>query len=812
MKAFAEILLPLNLPGTFTYEIPPLLINQAAVGKRVIVPFGKQKLYSGIIVHLKNESDYALTKEIVDIIDESPVLNTLHLQFWQWISDYYLCNVGEVMQAGMPTGIKFDSETFFSLLKQPEYIDILSEQEQIIIEALRHRSFAIKDIQKLLGKKTVYPAIKKLLNDGIITGDEVLKNQYKVKTETFYQLTNSLNHDELNELINNWGNRAAKQLEVLNEIIFLSNVSPLIAKKELKEKFTNTDAALKKLIERNIIEEIYIQKGRLPDEKISTIDNILLSGIQQKAYNAIQECFQQHEVTLLHGVTASGKTHVYIKLIEDMLQKKMQVLYLLPEIALTSQIIRKLRSYFGNQVGVYHSKFNPNERVEIWNKVLNEEYKIIIGVRSSIFLPFQHLGLIIVDEEHDGSYKQHDPAPRYHARDAAVMLAKLTDAKVVLGTATPSLESYLNAIENKYGLVNMNQRFMNVNMPEILVVNTKEALRKKQMQSHFTNKLTEEINNTLNIKEQVILFLNRRGYSPFIECSDCSHVPKCKNCDVSLTYHKHINKLKCHLCGYVENNPARCSACGSHNLKMVGMGTEKIEDEIQILFPSSKIDRLDIDTARGKEAHQNIIEKFERYETDILVGTQMLSKGLDFDKVRLVGVINVDQMLNYPDFRSGEKTFQLVSQVSGRAGRKDGKGIVILQTSRPNHPIIQFAAAHDYGAYYQHEIEQRRQFFYPPFSRIIKITLKHKELSIAQQATHQFIKHIILPFAVKKLGPITPVISRVKNMYLQEVVFKIPKNNVLLQSTKEKILLAIREITQNTLLKGVYFHIDVDAN
>jgi primosomal protein N' (replication factor Y) (superfamily II helicase) len=809
MNLFADIIVPLALPGTYTYSIPEPLQPKAAAGKRVVVSFGTQRLYSGIIVGLKNESSFPQTKDVLEIIDDAPVLNSLHLQFWHWLCDYYLCYPGEVMHAAMPTGMRFDSETFFSLLNDDAQLN-LNDDEIILVEALRHRSYALKDIQKLLSKKNVYPVIRKLVNEGIITGDEVLRNQYKARTEKYFKLTHAYTDEQLNEILEQWDKRAAKQLELLQEIIFLSEISPFVSKKELNEKFPNAAASLKKLMEKNLIEEIVIQKGRLKETPIVEEKDIVLTHKQLLAFQAIQQSFQQHEVTLLHGVTSSGKTHIYIKLIEEMLQHKMQVLYMLPEIAITSQIIRKLKTFFGNKVGVYHSKFNTNERVEIWNKVLSEEYQVVLGVRSSLFLPFQHLGLIIVDEEHDSSYKQQDPSPRYHARDAAVMLGKLTDAKVLLGTATPSLETYKNVKEGKYGLVEMNERFLGYRMPEVVVVNTKEAQRKKQMRSHFSQTLLDEIQKTLNQKEQVILFQNRRGYAPFIQCGECSFIPKCKNCDVSLTYHKHINKLKCHLCGYTEKNHERCSACGSHNLKMQGIGTEKIEDEIALLFPQAKLDRLDIDAARGKEVHQVIIEKFETRETDILVGTQMVTKGLDFDHVHLVGIIHVDQLLNYPDFRSSERTFQLVAQVSGRAGRKAHNGLVILQTSRPEHPVVQFAAAHDYRSFYDYELQHRSRFFYPPFSRMIRITVKHKELNAAVQAAQYLLKHISLPANVKLLGPVTPVISRIKNLYLQDIVFKIPKNSALLQQAKEQIEHAIHQVTQNALLKTAQFHVDVD--
>jgi primosomal protein N' (replication factor Y) len=811
MNSYAEILVPLALPGTFTYRIPEWLQDKVAVGKRAVVQFGSQRLYSGIITALKSESAYSNTKDILDIVDEQPIINKINLRFWQWMSDYYVCSMGEVMHAALPTGIKFDSETKFSLLNESsDVLQDLNDDEHILVEALRNRSFSLQEIQKLLNKKTVYPVIRKLLNEGIITGDEILRNQFKAKSEKYYKLTSSLSEDDLYAIIVSPDKRLKKQAEILKEIIHLSDISPLVLKKELNDKFPNTASPISRLIEKGLIEEVIITKGRMDDEKADAGEVVLLSTNQNTAYNKIKESFSKHEVTLLHGVTSSGKTHIYLKLIEETIAAGKQVLYLLPEIALTNQIIRKLKSYFGKNVGIYHSKFNANERVEIWNKTLSGEYKIVLGVRSAIFLPFKNLSFIVIDEEHDGSYKQQDPAPRYHARDAAVVLAQMANAKVLLGTATPSLESYHNAIENKYGLVEMPERFGGSQLPETMVVNMKEAIRKKKVTSHFSEILLNEIETSLQKNEQVILFQNRRGYVPYIQCNECAWTPKCKNCDVSLTYHKFFNKLKCHYCGYTEKNPERCASCGSHALKMQGIGTEKIEDEINVLFPKARLDRLDLDAARGKEAHNKIIHKFEQQETDILVGTQMVTKGLDFDHVRLVGIINVDSLLNYPDFRSGERTYQLIEQVSGRAGRKDKKGLVVLQTSRPDNPVVQYATLHDFKMFYQSEMQMRRQFFYPPYSRLINITLKHKDRETVIQAANTFVKQLQLDASIKKFGPIAPLISRIKNLYLQDILLKIPRQAVLLKKTKYQIVESINLLHQNALLKGVHVHIDVD--
>jgi primosomal protein N' (replication factor Y) (superfamily II helicase) len=802
---------PLALPGTFTYRVPDSLQNKVMVGKRAVVQFGSQRLYSGIIIKLKDETEFSNTKEILDIVDEQPVILDIHLRFWKWLSEYYLCSMGEVMHAALPTGIKFDSETKFSLLNESDDVfHSLNDEEHILVEALKHRSFSLQEIQKLLNKKTVYPVIKKLLNEGVITGDEILRNQFKPKIEKYLQLKSTITEEELKSIVFTSDKRLKKQVEILQEIIHLSDISPLILKKELTDKFPNCTSSLNKLMEKGLLEEVLITKDRLEDENKILHHDILLSQKQINTCKNIKALFQQHDVVLLHGVTSSGKTHIYLKLIEETISTGKQALYLLPEIALTAQIIKKLKSYFGNQVGIYHSKFNANERVEIWNKTLSGEYKVVLGVRSSIFLPFQNLGLIVVDEEHDGSYKQQDPAPRYHARDAAIVLAQMTDAKVLLGTATPSLESYHNATEGKYGLVEMADRHGGSQLPETVVVNMKEAARKKKTTSHFSETLLNEIETSLNQKEQVILFQNRRGYVPYIQCNDCSWSPKCKNCDVSLTYHKYFNKLKCHYCGYTEKNPERCASCGSHTLKMQGIGTEKIEDEISVLFPKAKLDRLDLEAARGKDAHNKIIQKFEHQETDILVGTQMVTKGLDFDHVRLVGIINVDSLLNYPDFRSGERTYQLIEQVSGRAGRKDKKGFVVLQCSRPENPVVQYATVHDYKSFFQSEMEMRRQFFYPPYSRIINITLKHKDRDTVHQAANTFLKLLSLDASIKKFGPFPPLISRIKNLYLQDIVLKIPRQSALLKKTKAGIIEAVNLLHQNVLLKSVQVHVDVD--
>lgn len=809
MNLFADIIIPIAIPGTYTYRIPDRLQQCAAAGKRAIVPLGTKKLYSGLITNLKRETNHQQVKDIVDIIDDIPVVHPLHLQFWQWICKYYLCFPGEVMHAAFPAGLRFDSETHFSLLhKQPSVT--FSPEEMIVIEALRHKSCTLKDIQKLLSKQNVYPIIRKLIHEGIITSDEVLRHQYKARSEIYYMLENTYTDQQWNDLINQWDKRATRQLELLEEIFFHAQTSPLVSKKKLMEKFSDINNPLKKLIEKGLIKEIVVPMSRLHVEASPETKEITLTRHQQMAYRAMQETFLHHDVVLLHGITSSGKTYLYLKLIEEMLQHKMQVLYLLPEIALTAQIIRKLQAHFGHKVGVYHSKFNAPERVEIWNKVLKGEYQVVLGARSALFLPFQQLGLIIVDEEHDGSYKQQDPAPRYHARDAAVMLGKITDAKVLLGTATPSLESYKNAQDGKYGLVELKERFLGYQLPEVIVVNTSEAQRKRQMRAHFAQVLIDEIQNTLARKEQVILFRNRRGYAPFIQCGECGVTLKCRHCDVSLTYHKSINKMKCHWCGYTEKNPDKCQNCGSFMLKMQGSGTQKIEDEIAMLFPHARIDRLDLDAARGKDTHEEIIEKFEQRKTDILVGTQMITKGLDFDHVRLVGVIHVDHMLSYPDFRSAERTFQLLAQVSGRAGRKDHHGRVILQTTRPQHPVIQYSAAHDYYSFYQHELAQRKSFFYPPFSRLIRITVKHKKAEEALQAALYLRKQIQLPQNVKIFGPVSPVVARVKNLYHQQILLKIPKNTALLQHTKHQIEHALQLTQQHHLLRTAQFSVDVD--
>lgn len=812
MAKFVEVMIPLAVSGVYTYSVPEEWQKDVAIGKRTIVSFGAKKLYTGLITAIKSKSDFKAVKPILEIIDDAPLLSALHLSFWSWMSEYYQCSLGEVMISALPSGIRFDSETLFSAtLIENQNIKYLSENEKLIWEYLNKKSCTLKEIEILIANQKIYPLLHQMLQAGYISGEERIKNPAQKKTKRYYRLVENLTDAQVSSFLNQIEKKAIKQWEVFSEIIHLSDIHVLISEEEIKNKIKNAQPALKQLLEKKWIAVVEQEVSRLKINVPKSQEEVILTYPQQKAFESLEQQFFKQDTVLLQGVTGSGKTYVYIKIIEKMLAQKMQTLYLLPEIALTGQIIKKLQSYFGNKVGIYHSKFNTQERIEIWHRVHTEQYGVILGTRSSLFLPFKNLGLIIIDEEHDGSYKQHDPAPRYHARDAAIMLAQFMDAKVVLGSATPSLETYKNMKDGKYGWVQMKTRFLNAKLPQINIVNTQEALRKKQMNGSFSKTLFDKIQDKLLKSEQIILFQNRRGFAPYLKCNDCEHSPKCKNCDVSLTYHQYLKKIKCHLCGYSENTPSTCKQCSSSAIKMVGTGTEKIEEEIQLFFPHAKTDRLDLETARGKESHLRIIENFESQKTQILIGTQMVTKGLDFDHVSLVGIVNVDLLLQQPDFRAAEKTFQLIAQVSGRAGRKETEGEVILQSARPQHPIIQLAAQNDFEAFYELEMQHRKDFFYPPFSRMIKLTLKHKQPEALKQATDYFVKQFRLPAGIKMLGPTTPLISKIKNLYLKELTFKIPKNTMLINLCKQNIAEATKALQQHSLLRQTVMSIDVDT-
>ncbi len=810
---FIEVVLPLAISKTYTYRVPLEMSSGISIGKRVVVQFGRSKIYTAIIYQI-SEVPPALyeAKYIIDVLDEVPIVNEFQLRLWKWMSEYYLCHMGEVMQAALPSALKLASETRI-ILNQSEEIDkaLLSDKEFLIVDALDlHAELKVSDISKLLGQKTVFPILRGLFEKNIIIISEEISEKFKPRKKSFITLNPLYKEAASRKALFEVLERAPKQLELLLAYFKLEKQLAEIAKSELLETSGSGPSALKALIDK----EVFIQEdkivSRLSAEELETLHDFKLNDAQEIALAGIREQLKEKDVVLLYGETSSGKTQIYIRLIEQMLLEGKQTLYLLPEIALTTQVVERLREHFGSQVGIYHSRFNDNERAEVWQKVLKGEYKMILGARSSIFLPFKELGLVIVDEEHESSYKQYDPAPRYHARDSAIYLAHLHKAKILLGSATPSLESYYNAKIKKYGLVTLKGRYGGVKSPLIEVVSIAEETKRKTMQSHFTSVLMNEIKEALSRKEQVILFQNRRGYTPFLLCTTCGFTPKCINCDVSLTFHKSSAKLHCHYCGYKQDVLTACPACGSTRIEQKGFGTEKIEDELQRLFEEAKIARMDLDSTRTRNSFQVLLNDFEEGKIDILVGTQMVAKGLDFGNVTTIGIISADSMLNYPDFRAFERSFQMLAQVSGRAGRRAKQGKVIIQAYDTSHRIISQVIRNDYEEMFNTEILERRNFHYPPLYRLIQLDVKHKDLSKLVIIAVSLGKLLRSQFGERILGPEAPMISRIRNYYIQTILIKVEKEGVSVHKIKEalqQILINFDTIPAN---KGVYMHIDVD--
>lgn len=844
---FVDVILPIRIPNLYTYSVPDELIEEVAVGKRVIVQFGaKKKMYSALVrqIHSNKPEGYE-TKEIISVLDNQPIVTAQQFQFWDWMAEYYLCTRGEVMNAALPAALKLESETLFIFNKEINIDQAeLSNDAYFIAEALeKANEFTIEQIQKFLHKKSVHKTVQELLEKKVVSLKEEIEDEYKPKYETYIRLHESF-QDEVRqrEIFDQLEKRAPKQVNALLAYLKISqrqsehSSSPLplgesfvtfgeVSAAMLMKESAVDASVIKKLIEKNIFVEEKKEVSRLDNnssnsktlkEKTESSDKVEpLNETQKEILLSIKKDFEEREVVLLHGVTSSGKTHIYIHLIEEQIKQGKQVLYLLPEIALTAQIISRLKKVFGNKVGVYHSRFSNNERVEIWKNTWNGNYQIVLGARSAIFLPFQNLGLILVDEEHDSSFKQYEPAPRYHARDAAVVLGKIHDAKCLLGTATPSIESYQNTKSGKYGLAVIKERFGGVMMPEILLVNMRDFIRQKKMHSHFTEYLLNEIKEALQSKEQVILFQNRRGFAPIMMCSDCGWIPKCKNCDVSLTYHKAFDAMRCHYCGYKTKVPVACHACGSTALRLQGFGTEKIEEDLKLLIPEARIDRLDLDAVKRKNGHQKVIQLFEEQKIDVLVGTQMVTKGLDFDHVRLVGILNADLLLHYPDLRSSERAFQLMAQVAGRAGRKQKQGKVIIQTSKPDHPVLQFVLHNNYEAFFEEEIKMRKLFKYPPFYRLINIEIKHRDVKVAEAAAKVFFEKIRVAKTesakgLQIIGPVSPVISRIRNLWIKEIMIKMPKNSVIINEIKKLVRDSADALIREKKFAAVQVVIDVD--
>ncbi|MEM8522216.1 primosomal protein N' [Flavobacterium sp. PL12] len=812
---FVEVILPLSLSKTFTYSISEAEFFYIKPGMRVAVPFGKSKIYTALVIEIhRNQPTLYEAKEIHQILDENPIVTLIQIAHWQWIASYYMCAIGDVYRGAMPSALLLESETLISQ-KTDIFVDssLLSDEEFLVYEALQQQSsLKVQDIIAILNKKNIFPVIQKLIDKNILVLQEEIQETYKPKLVRYVRLHEKYNSNQgLSELLEILKS-AAKQKEIVMRYFQLSasEKKPITVKK-LIEEANSSSAIVKALIEKEIFEDYLLQEDRVNFDGNFLNKELKLSEAQNEAFVAIKDNFDSKEVCLLHGVTSSGKTEIYIKLIEEHLATGKQILYLLPEIALTTQLVGRLSAYFGNKVAVFHSKYNNNERIEVWNQVLqnSEKAQVVIGARSALFLPFNSLGLIIVDEEHEQTFKQADPAPRYHARDAAIVLAYSHKAKVLLGSATPSIETYFNAKSEKFGLVEITKRYGNVLMPAIELVDLKDKYFRKKMTGHFSDILIAEMTSALSLGEQVILFQNRRGYSPIIECLTCGHVPQCQQCDVSLTYHKHKNQLRCHYCGYSMAKPTNCHACSSVDLTTKGFGTEQIEQELVSIFPSSKIGRMDQDTTRGKFGFEKIIDSFKNREIDILVGTQMLAKGLDFDNVSLVGVMNADNMLYHPDFRAFERSFQMLTQVAGRAGRSEKQGKVIIQTYNPNHNTIQQVTNNDYLGMYNEQLYDRQIYKYPPYFRIIKITLKQRDYDKLKSGSMWLYQVMSQNLQMPVLGPEEPLISRIRNEYIRTIIIKIPQN-VHIGNTKDAIQKMLNSFEAVAQFRAIKVTLNVD--
>jgi len=810
---YAEIIIPLALPKNYTWAIPIELSEGVMIGMRVEVMLGSNKRYAGIIKNiLFKKPDGFNPKPILGVLDDEPIVYPAQLQLWEWMASYYMCTEGEVMQAAVPSHLKISSESIF-ILNEGAVMDgqLLSDTEYIVSEALQiKKQLSLIEIQKLLDKKSVYPVINKLIQKGICSVEETMHDKYTIKVENLLHLQPDYHSESaLEQLLNDW-TRAPKQLALLLSFLHLQKTEGQVQQKALLDKSGAAHAQLKALIDKGIL---VVEKRKIDrlavDASLGNANLHQLSAGQQLAYDSMVEQMKTHSVNLMHGVTGSGKTQIYAALIEHAIQANQQALYMLPEIALTAQMIRRLKQYFGGKIAIYHSKFNPNERVEIWNKVKSGEIKIVLGARSALFLPYKNLSLIIIDEEHDASYKQQDPAPRYQARDTAIYYANQLGAKVVLGSATPSVETYYNAMQKKFGYYHLKERFSEGALPQMEIIDTKKQTEQSAI---LTPQLLEAIRATVAKNKQVILFQNKRGYAPYMICETCGWIPHCKHCDVSLTLHKRKNLLSCHYCGAVYPVVHTCEACGKQSFKQKSFGTEQIEEKLALAMPHLRIARMDLDNIKGKNEHDNLIQQFERREIDVLVGTQMVVKGLDFEHVDLVGIVDADSLLNFNQYRVNERAFQMMEQVSGRAGRKNDQGKVILQLSQTNHPVIEYVKAHNYTAFYEFEINNRKHFAYPPFSRLMSILFKHKENHIAEEAANHFLQSLDPLIQKTVMGPAQPIINRIRNKYIWELCVKITKQPQQLQIAKKQLLHFIQLIAVHPRYKSVQIIIDIDPN
>ena len=819
MEKFVDVILPLPLQACFTYALPPEMDGQVQTGCRVVVSFGRKKFYTGIVrnVHCLKPQGYEV-KEVSAVLDGQPILLPLQFKFWEWLADYYLCTQGDVYKAALPSGLKLESETVVEYNPDFEATEPLPEREQKVLDLLAvEPEQTVTRLEKDSGLKNILAVVKSLLEKDALFVKEELKRTYKPKTEMRVRLTEAArNERRLHFFFDELQRRAPKQLDLLLKYIGLSGflsgqAVKEVSKAELLKRSGATPAVFSGLVDKGVFEVYQQEVGRLETVSQAVIPLNALNVHQQRAFDEIRASFREKNVCLLHGVTSSGKTEIYIHLIDEAVRQGRQVLYLLPEIALTTQITERLKRVFGSRLGIYHSKFPDAERVEVWQKQLSHEpYDIILGVRSSLFLPFRRLGLVIVDEEHENTYKQQDPAPRYHARNAAIVLASMCGAKTLLGTATPSVESWYNATEGgKYALVELKERYREIRLPEIIPVDIKELQRKKCMNGPFSPLLLQYVRKALEQKEQVILFQNRRGFAPMIECHTCGWVPKCKNCDVSLTYHKGLNRLTCHYCGYTQPVPHQCPACEGVDLRNRGFGTEKIEDDVKAIFPEARVARMDLDTTRTRAAYERIIRDFQQGRTDILIGTQMVSKGLDFDHVSVVGILNADIMMNYPDFRAYERAFQLMAQVAGRAGRKNRQGRVVLQTKSIDHPIIPQVMHNDFEGMVAGQLAERQLFRYPPYYRLVYVYLKHRNEQLLDVMAQTMAAKLRAVFGARILGPDKPPVARIQTLFIRKVVLKI-ETNAPMARARQLLVQVQQEMVAEDRFKSLIVYYDVD--
>ncbi len=812
---YIDVILPLPLEGSFSYRVPPGIEGAPCVGGRVIVPFGTAKFHTGIVTRIYEDEPKGkyTVKDIIDVVDKQPTVITQQIKFWQWISQYYICPIGDVYKAAVPSGMKLESETQLELVEDFDNWEKLTKKEMDILELIQTRGFkTISHVQKACKESQLTRILRSLMKKKALTIREEIKKAFSPKTETHVKLTKAYRTEKaLNDLAASL-EKTPKRYDLLMKYLDLSDMVSAIklqndklvrevSKAELLKTSGISSSILIAMRSKGYMETYDYEIGRIKASKTSIVEQLPLSDAQQVAFDGIRQSFQNKKVCLLQGVTSSGKTEIYIRLIREQLNKGKQVLYLLPEIALTTQITQRLRRIFGDKLGVYHSRYPDNERIEIWNKQLSEKpFEVILGARSALFLPYRRLGLIIVDEEHETSYKQQDPAPRYNARDTAIVLASLYKANTLLGTATPSIETYHHAVNGKYGHVVLDQRYGNIQMPVIEVVDVKDLLRRKIMTLPFSPRLTEEMEKALHNKEQVILFQNRRGYTPVTECRHCGWVPTCQFCDVSLTYHQDFHKLVCHYCGSTYDVPRQCPCCGEEDIRSYGFGTEKIEDEVHKYFPEAKTARLDLDTTRQRNAYERILSDFAQQKTDILIGTQMVSKGLDFDNVHVVGILDADTMLTRPDFRAFERSFQMMSQVAGRAGRRNNRGYVILQTKHTDYSVIRQIVENNYKQMYLEQNAERQDFNYPPYSRLIYIYIRHRYESVAAEGAKTLASILRKSLGQSILGPDKPAIAKVSMMHIRKITLKIS-----LSSSPSQIRQLLRDAT-NQLIALPKFH------